>query len=163
MRKKGEGAKGDWRAIRPWRRSDTYEGERKEVCIERVSECSAVLKKFHPGQWGVHEPKSTSKESHISQELSALVPQPCLLFGWEQPWDAWSWGTCSDAFRAQQLEPSVNYALGSRRSERHILWLLSSFSPSLSSILPFFLVSIKTFGVLFRVQAWCQVLVIYNE
>lgn len=68
----------------------------------------------------------------------------------------------SDAFRAQQLELSVNYAFGSKRSESHISWLLPSFL-SFSPFLLSFLFSVKIFGMLFRYQSWYQVLVIYSE
>lgn len=68
----------------------------------------------------------------------------------------------SDAFRIQQLELSVNYSFCSRRSESHILWLLSSFL-SFSPFLLSFLFLVKIFGVLFRYRSWCQVLVIHSE
>lgn len=110
-----------------WRR-------REEGQIGRVLDCKAVLKIFQPGQWRVLEPKSPTEESHILQELCALVFLPSLLFVSSRGMHGFT--AHSDAFRAQQLELSVNYAFGSKRSESHISWLLPSFLSF--PFLPFF-------------------------
>lgn len=121
------------RAFRPWCKSDTWEGERKKVWVGGVLDGTTVIKMWMRNPWvKVH----IRGIPHFAGTVDS-IPWPCSPFGWGQQWGAWSWCT----FSSQQLEPSVNYALGSRRYERHISWLL----PFACSSFPSFLLFISLF------------------
>lgn len=138
---------GEMLDLSQWCRPPTCEGERKEGWIGRVLGGSAVLTNFQLGLC-LGSP-SEIPIRRVPQFMGTVcLSTPAKLTLWEQPWDAWSLCSHSDAFRCQQLELSVNYAFGSRRSESPISWP-SSFLP-FSPCFPSFLFSVKMSGVLFR-------------
>ena len=85
-------------------------GGRKENCVGKVLDCSANVRKFQQGKWGVLKPKLHIREVPVSLSIFAM-PSHWL-------WEVWLWHYVVWTFRAQQLGPSVSFASHSQRFER---------------------------------------------